>query len=345
MKDEINKFKTEILLQLETAKIYNDISIIKQKINKKISQIKQIIIKSPLEEKRIYGPLLMEMDKDLRSKILTVEQKMKEKKIVDFSLPVYFEKTVKHPIHVICNKIRKLLIGWGFQEIQTSELETTERCFDKLNIEANHPARNNFQSIFISLNKVLRPHTTATDTYLLHNPGKYFTLGKVYRRDHFDSTHSPMFHQLEVLVVDEKVNFMDLNQFISNFLFNFFEKTIDFRLRMSYFPFTEPSLECDINKRKLLYEDYLMDFNKSKETNEAEEIYYKDEWIEVLGAGMLHPKVFESCGAKITNAYALGMGIERLCMLMFPKYLKDLRHFYEIDISVLRDFASLWNIL
>ena len=222
-----------------------------------------------------------------------------------------------HPISITINLISNILSKYGFNYATGPEIENEFYNFEALNIPKSHPARDMHDTFYIGKDKLLRTHTSSVQIHtMLKNkpPLKIMTPGKVYRCDS-DPTHSPMFHQIEGLCVDKNINFCHLKGLLIDFIEEFFEKKMEIRFRPSYFPFTEPSAEIDIK--------------------------FNGKWLEVLGCGMVHPNVLRNVkiDPKKYSGFAFGLGIERFAMLKFN--IKDLRIFYENDLS----FLSQFNVL
>tara|TARA_B100000242_G_scaffold110798_1_gene77263 strand:- start:548 stop:1273 length:726 start_codon:yes stop_codon:yes gene_type:complete len=222
-----------------------------------------------------------------------------------------------HPITQIKSEILSLLEQIGFAFIDGPEVETEKYNFDMLNIKKTHPARQMHDTFYVQ-NKdfVLRTHTSPVQIRgMLEQkpPIAFCSAGKVYRKDD-DSTHLPMFHQVEGIYVDENVNFTHLKSLIYKIVTSLFGSKVKIRFRPSYFPFTEPSAEVDI-----LYED-------------------GDQWLEILGCGIVNPKVLENCDID-PNKYsglAFGLGVERMAMLRYG--VSDIRDFYKSNLDFLRQF-------
>ena len=221
-----------------------------------------------------------------------------------------------HPINQTKDFLLNLLSEIGFQEIHGPEIESEEFNFDMLNIKKSHPARQMHDTFYIeNKSKVLRTHTSPVQIrgMLKTKPPLAFTsAGKVYRKDD-DATHLPMFHQVEGIYLDENVTFANLKDLIHKILQNLFGKDIQIRFRPSYFPFTEPSAEVDI----------LSDSGK---------------WLEILGCGIVHPKVLKNCNidSKKYSGLAFGLGVERIAMLKYG--VNDIRDFYKSNLDFLGQF-------
>lgn len=221
-----------------------------------------------------------------------------------------------HPISSILYEISNLLQSIGFTEIDGPEVETEKFNFDMLNIKESHPARQ-MHDTFYANNKshVLRTHTSPVQIRaLLKNepPLAFFSAGKVYRKDD-DSTHLPMFHQIEGMYISKDVKFSNLKNLINKIIFTIFDKDLEIRFRPSYFPFTEPSAEVDI-----LSED--------------------GNWLEILGCGIVNPIVLENCkiDSEKYSGLAFGLGVERIAMLKYG--VSDIREFYKSNLDFLKQF-------
>ena len=221
-----------------------------------------------------------------------------------------------HPINNMKDSIMKLLVSFGFEIINGPEIETEEFNFDMLNIKKYHPARQMHDTFYVdNKSNVLRTHTSPVQIRgMLEKkpPLAFISGGKVYRKDD-DSTHLPMFHQVEGIYVDENVNFAQLKDLIYKIIYSLFGENVELRFRPSYFPFTEPSAEVDI---------------LSKE----------GKWLEILGCGLVNPVVLKNCNID-PNRYsglAFGLGIERIAMLKHG--VTDIREFYKSNLDFLKQF-------
>ncbi len=221
-----------------------------------------------------------------------------------------------HPINHMKDSILNLLVSFGFEIIHGPEIETEKFNFDMLNIKESHPARQMHDTFYVEKkSNLLRTHTSPVQIRgMLEKkpPLAFISGGKVYRKDD-DSTHLPMFHQIEGIMVDENVSFAHLKDLIYKIVYSLFGKEIKLRFRPSYFPFTEPSAEVDI---------------LSKE----------GKWLEILGCGLVNPIVLENCDID-SNSYsglAFGLGIERIAMLKHG--VKDIREFYKSNLDFLKQF-------
>ncbi|MBB3046748.1 phenylalanyl-tRNA synthetase alpha chain [Litorivivens lipolytica] len=232
-----------------------------------------------------------------------------------------------HPVTRTIERIEAFFGSIGFESVEGPEIEDDYHNFEALNIPAHHPARAMHDTFYVSDNTVLRTHTSPVQVRVMENrepPLKVICPGRVYRCDS-DLTHTPMFHQVEGLLISEDSSFADLKGLIESFLRAFFEKELAVRFRPSYFPFTEPSAEVDIQCVIC--------------GGEGCRVCSQTGWIEIMGCGMVHPKVFEysNIDPDKYSGFAFGMGVERLSMLRYG--VNDLRLFFENDLQFLRQFA------
>lgn len=231
-----------------------------------------------------------------------------------------------HPVSRTLDRIVAIFSGAGYSVEEGPEIEDDFHNFEALNIPAHHPARAMHDTFYVDARHVLRTHTSPVQIRTMENrqpPIRIVCPGRVYRCDS-DLTHTPMFHQVEGLVVDTNVSFADLKGTVDQFLKAFFEVDVPVRFRPSYFPFTEPSAEVDIQCTQCLGSGCRVCKNTG--------------WLEIMGCGMVHPNVFRASGVdpeKYTG-FAFGMGVERLAMLRYG--INDLRLFFENDLNFLRQF-------
>ncbi len=235
----------------------------------------------------------------------------------------------KHPLTLITDEIKEIFIGLGFQVAHGPEIESDYYNYEALNFPADHPARDMQDSFYITPEYLLRTHTSPVQIRVMEKlapslPVRIIAPGKVFRRDD-DATHSPMFHQVEGLAVDHDITFADLKGTLLLFAREMFGPEQKIRLRPSFFPFTEPSAEVDIS--------CIMCEGKGCR------VCSDTGWLEILGAGMVHPRVLEVAGydPKQVTGYAFGMGVERIAMLKYG--IADLRLFFTNDLRFLKQFA------
>jgi len=275
-------------------------------------------------EKPIFGQEINATKKRVEDELQLKKAELKKSTIaknietssIDVTLPgrAYLSGSI-HPITATLMEIENIFLSAGFMIKDGPEIENEYYNFSALNIPENHPARAMHDTFYVGSDLLLRTHTSPVQIRSMEKEGvpiKVIAPGKVYRRDS-DLTHIPMFHQVEGLVIDQGINFSHLKGILHEFINCFFEKELELRFRPSYFPFTEPSAEVDI-----LSED--------------------GKWLEILGCGMVHPKVLENLDldSEIYTGYAFGMGVERLVMLKYD--IKDIRVFYENDLNFISQF-------
>ncbi len=231
-----------------------------------------------------------------------------------------------HPVTTTLRRINKIFASVGFAVVEGPEIEDDYHNFEALNIPAHHPARAMHDTFYFDAHRVLRTHTSPVQIRVMESetpPLKVIAPGRVYRCDS-DITHTPMFHQVEGFLVDTDVSFADLKGVVYGFLRAFFEKDIQVRFRPSYFPFTEPSAEVDIECVMC--------------GGEGCRVCSHTGWLEVMGCGMIHPEVFKAVNidSERYSGFAFGMGVERLAMLRYG--INDLRLFFENDLKFLQQF-------
>lgn len=231
-----------------------------------------------------------------------------------------------HPVTLTLRRIKKIFGSAGFLAEEGPEIEDEYHNFEALNIPEHHPARAMHDTFYFDEHTLLRTHTSPVQVRIMENgqpPFKIIAPGRVYRCDS-DLTHTPMFHQVEGFLVDQDVSFADLKGVLFQFLTAFFEKDIQVRFRPSYFPFTEPSAEVDI-------ECVMCDGGGCR-------VCGNGGWLEILGCGMIHPEVFRAVNidSERNTGFAFGMGVERLAMLRYG--INDLRLFFENDLKFLEQF-------
>lgn len=233
-----------------------------------------------------------------------------------------------HPVSKVQARIEKIFLALGFDVAEGPEIEDQEHNFEALNMPAHHPAREMQDTFYLPDGRVLRTHTSPVQIRTMKNkkpPLRIIAPGRVYRHD-FDATHTPMFNQVEGLLLDENVSFVHLKGVIQHFVENFFEEDLKTRFRPSYFPFTEPSAEVDVTCMICHGKD------------SACRVCKGSGWLEILGCGMVHPKVLEHVGvdSQRYSGFAFGVGMDRLAMLRYR--INDLRLMFDGDYRFLRQF-------
>jgi phenylalanyl-tRNA synthetase alpha chain len=284
----------------------------------------------PNEEKKDFGQLINELKNEATNKIddyknvLAAQRSKAEADAIDLTLPAtVYEQGAKHPLTLIKEQLVEIFGRIGFDVAEGPEVVDEWTNFSALNMPDDHPARDMQDTFFVKNleSHVLRTHTSGVQVQEMlkgEPPLRIISPGMVFRKDN-DATHSPFFHQVEGLYVAKNVSFKDLKQTLFYFVKELFGEDTKFRLRPSYFPFTEPSAEMDI--------EWIKDG--------------KSGWMEILGCGMVDPAVLTNCGIDSNEytGFAFGIGIERIAMLKYG--INDIRVFYENDLRFLRQFTAV----
>ncbi|WP_434336748.1 phenylalanine--tRNA ligase subunit alpha [Mesomycoplasma conjunctivae] len=291
--------------------------------NSYLAELQNKIKSANQEEKKQLGKQISQLKEEANSffsnALKQLEQKEQDLKIANQWLDISSFKNTTfgqlHPLTLISNSIRNWFVANGYYEAKASEIVSDEYNFTRLNIPKNHPAREMHDSLYINANLLLRTHNTGVSALELEKNKNLafgqFTIGKVYRNDEEDSTHSHQFQQLDFVAVDNCLSIANLMATIKALLNYVFEQDVQTRFRPSFFPFTEPSLEVDI--------------------------FYNNRWIEILGCGMLHPQVLTLAGYdNKMRGFAGGIGIERLAMIKYN--ISDIRELYKNDLRFLKQF-------
>jgi phenylalanyl-tRNA synthetase alpha chain len=287
------------------------------------------------EERPAAGAKINEVKQILQAQINQQKERMESAALnaklvgetIDVTLPGRGEEMGGlHPVTRTMERIEAFFTRIGYDVETGPEIEDDYHNFEALNIPSHHPARAMHDTFYIDPTTVLRTHTSPVQVRTMEKqppPIRIICPGRVYRCDS-DITHTPMFHQVEGLVVDKNISFADLKGVIDQFLKAFFEADLPVRFRPSYFPFTEPSAEVDIQCTNC--------------GGEGCRVCSQTGWLEVMGCGMVHPNVFESCNRDTDQytGFAFGMGVERLAMLRYG--VNDLRLFFENDLRFLKQF-------
>lgn len=288
------------------------------------------------EERPVIGQLANKVRQDIEeaitSKMSALKAKEKERKMaaesIDITLPGKQQSIGKlHPLKIVENEIKEIFLGMGFSVADGPEVEFDYYNFEALNLPPDHPARDTQDTFYITNNILLRTQTSSVQVHVMENqkpPIRIISPGCVYRSDAVDATHSPLFHQIEGLVVDKGITMSDLKGTLETLMKKLYGNDCKIRLRPHHFPFTEPSAEVDV-----------MCFNCH---GEGCRICKGEGYIELLGAGMVHPKVLEGCGidSSVYSGFAFGMGLERIVMRRFN--ISDMRLLFENDLRFLEQF-------
>ena len=335
---DIKDIKRVFIEELANTSSLSDLNNLRIKyLGKKgmLSSGLKLLSQLPSEERRIYGQQINECKRFIEEEIgkregLLRDEELRRKIIreyVDITLPgKYVVPGRLHPLTQVMGEIIEIFTSMGFDVEEGPEVELDYYNFEALNIPKDHPARDMQDTFYISEEVVLRTHTSPVQVRVMEKkspPLKFIAPGKVYRCD-ADISHTPMFHQIEGLMVDTNIAFSDLKGILEVFIHKLFSPDTPVRFRPSYFPFTEPSVEIDIGCILC--------------SGAGCRVCKGTGWLEVLGAGMVNPRVFEMVGydPEVYTGFAFGMGVERLTMLKYS--IEDIRMFFENDIRFLRQF-------
>ncbi|MDY3006296.1 phenylalanine--tRNA ligase subunit alpha [Anaerococcus porci] len=303
----------------------------------KITAFKKNISKLPNEEKPMAGKLINETSREVekilekRKEIIKkelLEKKIKEEKIdVTANFDIY-ETGHFSVINQTMAELEEIFQNMGFDVVEGPEIDTVKNVFDDLNSPKNHPSRSLSDTFYIDEDTLLRPHTSSMQIRVMNEgklPIKMVSAGRVFRNDEVDATHSPMFHQLECLVVDENVSLANLKSTLETFIKEMFGDDMKMRYRPHHFPFTEPSLEVDVTCPSCGGKGCPACSNTG--------------WsMELLGGGMVHPNVLENCGidSEKYTGFAFGLGVDRIAMVKYG--LDDIRLLFDNDKRFIKQF-------
>ena len=339
MKEQLEAIRQKALNELENAASIQDIEAVRIKFLGKKGELTGILKqmgKLSAEERPVVGQLANVIRSEIEAKIeedsKAIARKLQAEKLkaekIDVTLPGKAKVLgSRHPLTVVLDDIKDIFIGMGFDIVDGPEVEKDYYNFEALNIPKDHPARDTQDTFYINENIVLRTQTSPVQVRVMEKqqpPIRIISPGRVFRSDAVDATHSPLFHQIEGLVVDKGVSFADLKGTLEIFIKQLYGEDSVVRFRPHHFPFTEPSAEVDVQC-----------FN----CHGAGCPLCKGEgWIEILGCGMVHPKVLETCNIdpEVYSGFAFGLGLERIAMRRYN--INDLRLFFENDVRFLKQF-------
>lgn len=343
MLEQLEQLKKQIQERIEKLQTVKELQGLRIEILSKkgvFASFMETLKQVPNDQKPVFGQKINEtktfvtqMIEQKRKQLEEAELKAKlEKEKIDVTLPGYHVFSgSKHPMNIVIDEIIDIFLPLGYHVEEGPEVEKDHYNFEMLNIPKNHPARDMQDTFYITENELLRTHTSPVQARTMEknqekSPIKILCPGKVYRRDDDDATHSHQFMQLEALVIDKNITMAHLKATLDLVAKKLFGEKREIRLRASYFPFTEPSVEVDVSCFKCGGKGCPM----CKHTG----------WIEVLGAGMVHPNVLEGAGynPNVWKGFAFGAGIERLTMLRHN--IDDIRNFYVNDFRFLKQFEG-----
>lgn len=339
MKEQLEKIKSEALARIEASdalETLNDIRVAYLGKKGELTSVLKNMKNVAPEERPKVGQMVNEVRALLEEKLeetrLALAAKAREeqlkKEVIDVTLPAKKANIGhSHPNMVALKEVERIFIGMGYEVVEGPEIEYDEYNFTKLNIPANHPAKDEQDTFYISKDIVLRTQTSPVQARVMEKgklPIRMIAPGRVFRSDEVDATHSPSFHQVEGLVIDKHITFADLKGTLAEFAKEMFGEETKVKFRPHHFPFTEPSAEMDVSCFKC--------------GGKGCRFCKGEGWIEILGCGMVHPHVFEMCGIdkdKYTG-FAFGVGLERVALLKYE--IDDMRLLYENDTRFLKQF-------
>ncbi|NLX79034.1 MAG: phenylalanine--tRNA ligase subunit alpha [Clostridiales bacterium] len=339
MKEKIEALRLEAIEALSLAQSLQEIEALRVKfLGKKgeLTAVLKMMGSLSAEERPIMGQLANAVRAELEEKIESRKKELKEAEIeeklveesIDITMPGNRRRIGhKHPLSIVLDEVKDIFLGMGFKIATGPEIEWDEYNFEALNIPQDHPARDTQDTFYLSENKLLRSQTSPVQIRVMEQqkpPIRVIAPGRVYRSDSVDATHSPLFHQIEGLVVDKGITMATLKGNLADFAKRLYGEDTKIRIRPHHFQFTEPSCEVDVTCFRCHGEGCPMCKGEG--------------FIEILGAGMVHPNVLRRGGIdpKEYSGYAFGMGLERLVMFRFN--IDDIRLFYENDLRFLKQF-------
>ncbi len=339
MKEQLEKIRAQALAEIEQAGDLKSLEALKVKYLGKKGELTAILKqmgKLSAEERPVMGQLANAVREDIdgavNTKNTTLKEKEKNERILAEKLDVTMPGKVQtlgrmHPLNTVMREIEEIFLGMGFEIADGPEVEYDYYNFEALNLPPNHPARDTQDTFYITDNILLRTQTSSVQVHVMENkkpPIRIISPGKVYRSDAIDATHSAVFHQIEGLVVDKGITMGDLTGTLEMLMKRLYGDDCKIRLRPHHFPFTEPSAEVDV-----------MCFNCK---GAGCKVCKGEGYIELLGAGMVHPKVLENCGIDSTvySGFAFGLGLERVVMRRYA--INDMRLLFENDLRFLEQF-------
>jgi phenylalanyl-tRNA synthetase alpha chain len=339
MKEKLEQIQSQALQSISettTLNVLNDIRVMYLGKKGELTAVLRGMKDLSAEERPVVGQVANEVreviEKALEEKkdSLSSQQRLEELKneVIDVTLPAKkVELGHRHPMNIVLEDIKKIFIGMGYEIVEGPEVEKDYYNFEALNIPANHPAKDEQDTFYINSEYLLRTQTSPVQVRTMEQrkpPIRILAPGRVFRSDEVDATHSPVFHQIEGLVVDKNITMADLKGALAVFAKELYGEKTQVKFRPHHFPFTEPSAEVDVS--------CVMCEGKGCRLCKG------TGWIEILGCGMVHPKVLEMCGIDPNeySGFAFGMGLERIALLRYE--IEDMRLFYENDILFLKQF-------
>ena len=339
MKEKLSKIMDEALSQIEASgelEKLNDIRVAflgkKGELTSVLKGMKDVAPEDRPKVGQLVNEARTKIEAKLEEKKETFEKKLLEEKLksetIDVTLPgKKLSQGHRHPNTITLEEVEDIFVGMGYQVVEGPEVEYDLYNFEKLNIPADHPAKDEQDTFYINKDIVLRTQTSPVQARVMEQgklPIRMIAPGRVFRSDEVDATHSPSFHQIEGLVIDKNISFADLKGTLEVFAKELFGPDTKTKFRPHHFPFTEPSAEVDVSCFKC--------------GGKGCRFCKGSGWIEILGCGMVHPHVLEMCGIdpEEYTGFAFGVGLERIALLKYE--IDDMRLLYENDIRFLKQF-------
>ncbi|MBP3272943.1 MAG: phenylalanine--tRNA ligase subunit alpha [Ruminococcus sp.] len=339
MKEQLKAIEAKAREELSKASDLKSLDEIRVKFLGKKGEITAILKqmgKLSAEERPVIGQLANTVRADIEEALTSAQNDLKSKAAakkleaerIDVTLPGKLPRLGSaHPLNATLAEVEEVFLGMGFDIVEGPEVETDHYCFEALNMPKHHPARDTQDTFYINENVLLRTQTSSVQIRTMENrkpPIRIISPGRVYRSDAVDATHSPLFHQIEGLVIDKGITMADLKGTLEMLLKRLYGEETQLRFRPHHFPYTEPSAEVD-----------LMCFNCH---GKGCSMCKQEGYVELLGSGMVHPKVLEGCGIdpEVYSGFAFGIGLERITMGRYS--INDMRLLYENDMRFLGQF-------
>ncbi len=339
MKEKLEALREKALGELETLETPKELEELRVRLLGKKGEVTELLRgmgSLPAEERPKMGQLINQLRGELESALSEREQNitalLKEKRLKEETLDVTLPGTKAkegglHPLNIVLNDLIDIFQSMGFDVVDGPEVETEHYCFEALNVPKDHPARDMQDTFYLAENLLLRTQTSAAQARTMEQrkpPIRIICPGRVFRADEVDATHSPVFHQVEGLVVDKGITLCDLKGVLEQFAHEIYGPETEVKFRPSFFPFTEPSVEVDVTC--------------SECGGKGCRVCKGTGWIEILGAGMVHPRVLAGCGIdpEEYTGFAFGIGLDRLTTTRYK--ISDIRLLFENDQRFLEQF-------
>jgi len=339
MKEKLLKIREEALEQIKSAgglDALNDIKVAFLGKKGELTSMMKSMRDIPKEERPVFGQLVNDARAEIETKLEEMKTSLAAKarelqmqaEVIDVTLPAKKNNIGhSHPNTIALEEVERIFTGMGYEVVEGPEVEFDYYNFEALNIPANHPAKDEQDTFYINDKLLLRSQTSGVQVHVMEDselPIRIIAPGRVYRADEVDATHSPCFHQIEGLVIDKNITFADLKGTLAEFAKQLFGENTKVKFRPHHFPFTEPSAEVDVTCFKCGGKGCRMCKGSG--------------WIEILGCGMVHPRVLQMSGIDPDkySGFAFGVGLERIALLKYE--IDDMRLMYENDIRFLKQF-------